>query len=227
MGLITRSEATHRLKLMANKVNQAASAARDGLWDEAATAVVEANELLEAILPHLTEASMESAVPEAWQKKVYGTGAATSGTKGGLGYRGSSHSHPSPDQPPPPDEDDTVNVTPPAPIKVKKRVILTPPPAIPIVTPPPAPVKPRVIIPPAPPRPAAPPPPPPPEVRVFDLGAISGQLDWYARSKSNPAVDPTDWDMTEAFERLSKETKDKIAAAYRANGGKPVSIDSL
>ena len=137
-SIITRSEATHRLKIISSKVNGAISAIRDGNWIEGYDSALEAGEFLEALLPHLDEASEASPVVTP----------STNERIGGMGYRGSSHESkpvgslqygvPS-NTPPPPIK---INAAPPRPI------IITPPPPIAIVTPPPIPK--RVFVPPPP-----------------------------------------------------------------------------
>jgi len=150
-SIITRSEATHRLKIISSKVNNAISAIRDGNWTEGYNSALEAGEFLEALFPHLEEASEAPASPVVTRHSLRNVRISADEAFeriGGMGYRGSSHeSKPvgslqygvPPNTPPPPIK---INTAPPRP------VIITPPPPIAIVTPPPIPK--RVFVPPPP-----------------------------------------------------------------------------
>jgi hypothetical protein len=89
MGLITRSEAAHRLKIISTQVNNSVSACREGHWAECQRAAAEAIRALEGIIPHLEEAA--STETELVGSLKYGTPPATPKRNGGMGYRGSSH----------------------------------------------------------------------------------------------------------------------------------------
>ncbi len=118
MFTITRSEASHRLKIASAQANRAAIASRDGTWAEAVTAVKEAISVLEKLLPHLEEA--DQAEPQLLGSLKYGAPPVVNKT-GGMGYRGSGNGT-------------AVKV------KTAPKPVITPPPVAakkPIITPPP------------------------------------------------------------------------------------------
>lgn len=117
MGIITRAEATHRLKIISSTINNASSAARDGNWSRSREAADEAMALLSSILPHLEEASNDgpsnAVAPLSDEAKA---------RIGGMGYRGSSHSPRSSRKNP-----IVSSNAPPAPIPVPQPIITPPP----------------------------------------------------------------------------------------------------
>jgi hypothetical protein len=121
MNLITRSEASHRLKIISTLINNAVSAVRDGNWEECSNAANDALDLLSKIIPHLEEATEETPVAPRI---------------GGMGYRGSNNIV---------EKESTTTIrsslAPPVPISLpKKKVTITAIPTVtshPIVTPPP------------------------------------------------------------------------------------------
>lgn len=207
MGLITRGEATHRLKLIATKLNCSATAARDGDWKEACETANEAQTLLEGILLHLEEAFDQA--PEVRP------------SHGAMGYRGSAWQqsiYGSPSDEPSPSTStsipDPINLMPPAPIILPRP---------PIVTPPPQPT-PRVLITPLP---------APPVVEVeqevtFDLQYVQGTDAYQDRISADPnaplAMDNEDWlQATRIFESLPLSHQEQITEIYHRTG-KPVSV---
>ena len=87
MSIITRSEASHRLKIISALASRSAGAARDGEWRESAEAAASALRLLETILPHLEEA--DNLEPQKRGSATYNP--PVIGKVGGMGYRGSSN----------------------------------------------------------------------------------------------------------------------------------------
>lgn len=131
MGLITKGEATHRLKLIAIKLNNAATSARDGDWELAQEATEEARAMIDSILPHLDEAAND---PQ-YQAQA---------TRGGMGYRGGTgwqeHVYGTSGSNPPSKKKNhsappVVSYRPPSPIDIPTPPP-APPPKPPVVTPP-------------------------------------------------------------------------------------------
>jgi len=132
MGLITRSEAAHRLKLISSHLSCAITAAREGEWEQCSNAAVEVSDLLDALRPHLAEAAEAFPSPPVGSLKYNPPAPDKADRSGGLGYRGSSHSRPDPNgiyrnmttgKPPAP-----IAFTPPSQKFVEPRVLITPPP---------------------------------------------------------------------------------------------------
>jgi hypothetical protein len=197
MGVITRSEAVHRLKLLSSKLSNAVTECRDGRWKNCHLAAFEAQELLDALMPHLEEASIiEVETVGAMSSTPYTIPPETKST-GGMGYRGGAGNKVSSSAPPPP----IVNrgSAPPPPI-ARPKATVTPRPAA-------APPKPIIVTPPPVTRKLE-------ETKTFDLSRISGQEAWWKRSQSDTTIDPTDWEMTDAFDRLTSDEKAKIVKKY-------------
>ena len=197
MGIITRAEATHRLKLITAKLNCANTAVRDGNWKEGASEANEAWELLSGILPHLDEAADESPVPVR---------------VGGMGYRGNHNHHE--EEPvgslkygtPPAAPFRVLDYAPPEPIANLPKPIVTPPRPQPIITPPPATQLPE------------------PESAVFDLSRIAGREEYVkAAFTGAPSLTDEEWVITELFDKLPQSLQDKITEQYAATG-KPVTV---
>jgi len=207
MGLITRSEASHRLKLIASYTNNAASAARDGEWTRAAECANEVQSLLSTLLPHLEEAA------EAHPREVGSLSYSPPAPRvRSLGYRGTWDENGNRRT------DSTGANKPPAPIVLKSRPVsvAAPPTPIslrkPIVTPPPEVKKLE-------------------ETRTFDLSLMSiGEPEHYRRLQEDLAAGrpptETNWEMTEAFDRLPPELKQQVIRRYRETGA-PVSLGDL
>ena len=223
MGIIARTEATDRLKQIVDLLRDSLYACRDKRrWTDCFRAAFEAQELLDTLMPHLEEASiveLETAtvmnprqypIPEQATKKE-------EPKTGGMGYRGGAGNRATSSAPPPP----IVNrgSAPPPPIArpkvateateaeleaIRQSIRNSRPKAT--VTPRPAPPKPIVTPPPIPRKLA--------ETKTFDLSRISGQEAWFHRSRADVTVDPTDWEMTDAFDRLTPEEKAKVIQKY-------------
>jgi len=123
------------------------------------------------------------------------------GRVGGMGYRGNSHREEKPlgslQYGTPPPEPIRVNTKPPVPIK--QQPIVTPPPVLPRLNAPEPIVK-------------------------FDLSRISGQPEWCAATRNGAAsLTEEEWEITELFDRMTKEMQDHIATQYR-NTGAPVLV---
>ncbi len=194
MSTISRSEASHRLKIASAQANRAAAVSRDGAWKEAVTAVKEAISVLEKLLPHLEEA--DQAEPQQLGSLKYGTPPVVNKT-GGMGYRGSGNG--------------TV-------VKMKTAPL----PAKPIITPPPVVqglgntvqgVVPKPIV-----------TPPPPETVSFDLRKIDSlpefmewQMECY-RSGLPSARTDAELKASDLFWRLDPILRDRVADKARATG---------
>ena len=243
MGLITRSEAAHRLKIIQSHLSCAINAAREGEWEACSNAAVEVSDLLDAIRPHLAEAAEEFPSPPVGSLKY--NPPMPDKTDHAFGYSGSASTRSkkvdpngiyagmSSGKPPAP----IVNGNkPPAPIKFnplgkkfsaslpekckcgcdypdhwkdlarakdparQSSIIVTPAPAV------------RMLD----------------ETRTFDLSVMSiGEPESYKRIqediKAGRTPTETNWEMTEAFERLSPESKAKIIRKYRETG-QPVTL---
>ena len=114
MSTITRSEASHRLKVASALANRAAVGARDGEWGESVDVAKQAISVLQKLLPHLEEA--DAAEPQKLGSLKYDPPIVN--RVGGMGYRGSNGNH--------------------KPKPAPRPAIVTPPPPVPIVTPAPA-----------------------------------------------------------------------------------------
>ena len=88
MGLITRSEAAHRLKIIASHLFCAITAARKGEWEACSNAAVEVSDLLDAIRPHLAEADEAFTAPPVGNLKY--NPPAPDKTDHAFGYSGSA-----------------------------------------------------------------------------------------------------------------------------------------
>ncbi len=197
MGLITRSEAVHRLKIISTKINNAISACREGHWQESFTSLEEAQLQIEAILPHVEEASdTEHDLVASLTPNPMGGSQGI----GGMGYRGSSHSEP------------------------KKKAASNGgngiPKPIPIVTPPP----PQAIITPPPVTPFDMPE-PEPVVETFDMTRISGRPEFLAQFANGTVLPltPEELRVSDVFGKLPSATQEKIANKFNETG-KPVAV---
>ena len=202
MGLITRAEATHRLKIISTKVNNSASAARDGSWKDACESANEAQLLLESLLPHLEEAF--DATPEPVRSGC-----------GSMGYRGSAgqteyerqkqflKNHTVKQEVWEPKKVSSTfsvsSVVPPPPIVLPKLPIITPAPPVQKIVPPPV---------------------MEPEEVWFNPLRMSGPI--YAWSCFNdhntPSLTEQEWEMTELFERQAKEFQQNVIDEYNRTG---------
>lgn len=202
MGVITRSEASHRLKIISTMVNNAVSACREGNWQEAVESANEATKCLDIMIPHLEEAAeLDPALSVRMQNPR--------DTTGGFGYRGGAgNGNPGP----------TITATHSSKKIGSKVQPSSPKPPAPIArpTPPPAPV--------APPVPA-----PEPRQVIFDISKIAGTPEYDAavnlRGGGEIYVELTDeeWIMTKEFNALTPDLQDRILKHCR-NTGKPVSV---
>lgn len=149
MSIITRSEASHRLRLIGARVTEAVKGARDGDWGLALDEAEAARELLNTIIPHLEEAYDQdglNVIPVDDAPEPVGS----------LGYCGRYSAPPSVTRPAQPPRKSAPSPSCPPPIysappaffaQTAKVRAADPPPRV-IITPPPAP--------PAPPKPAPP-----------------------------------------------------------------------
>lgn len=191
MSIITRSEAAHRLKLASSAVNIAVSSVREGYWKQAVQAAVQAVEELDRLMPHLEEAADDEAVrgPSTPRYEPEPLGSLKYGTP-----------------PPTPKKKSKDDWTPSKPKIVVDESWNRPKPSTVIPTKPkPTPVKPIVT-------------PPPPvkqleETRTFDLSRMSGQEAYYRKLLQDNSLQ-VDWEMTEAFDRLSPDQQAEIVKRY-------------
>ena len=140
-NLITRSEAAHRLKIIASHLSCAITAAREGEWENCSNAAVEVSDLLDAIRPHLAEVAEAFPTPPVGSLKY--NPPVSDKTDHAFGYSGSASTRskkvdpngiyagmtngkpPSPLSPPAP-----IAFTPPSVrFAPEPRVLVTPPPA--------------------------------------------------------------------------------------------------
>lgn len=224
MGLITRSEAEHRLKIIAASINQAIREIRDGAWQRALTDVDEAIQRLDVLAPHIMEASNSpQCQPEPLGSLKYGT---PSPITGGMGYRGSSHSSSG-------EFSSSVRVTSIERTPSTPKTEPAPPPPIPepipvrkpIITPPPSgPGSPRSV-----PRPSSGsiPRPIPPVVPTksrtvkFDLRRMSGQEEYFLACKADPhypSMTDDEWEAKDIFDALPVSVRQVIAEQFRRTG---------
>ncbi len=202
---IARSEAVWRLKTIGSKITQCVQATRDGCWQESVNAANEAWELLSNLLPHLEEAERTAPSGPLLGSLAYGTPPARTG---GMGYRGSAGNSRLAEHDrqreffkdratPQPIVHATPFDGPPEPIPTPTVRTKTARPK-PIVTPPPV-LKLE-------------------ETRTFDLSRIVGQQEWFTRSQAEVPNDPTDWEMTDAFNRLDNASQERIVKKYHETG---------
>ena len=206
MGTITRSEATHRLKIIATKVNNAAAGCRDGNWKEGWEAAEEAYALLEGLLPHLEEAHEEAPTfthASVGSMGYHGSAGCRASSNGGNAASNVVRPISMPSLP-------TISsLRPPEPISIPK-------PRPPLVTPPPV-AAPRPIITPAPtPAPVF----EGPEEAWFDPSRMSGPL--YAedcfRNHDTPALTDKEWEMTELFDKQTEDFRRQVIEEYQRTG---------
>lgn len=99
MGVITRQEAAHRLRIIASLANSGVSAARDGNWREAFSQAYDLRDALNKLMPHLeeaAEAAAEGLLPGFSEADNVGSLAYNPPPQprrtGGMGYRGNGYS---------------------------------------------------------------------------------------------------------------------------------------
>jgi hypothetical protein len=204
MGVITRSEASHRLKIISTMVNNAVSASREGNWQESVEAAIEAAKCLDIMIPHLEEAAeSDPALAVRTQNSRDGSG--------GFGYRGGAGNGSGP----------TITATHSSKKIGSKVQPSSPKPPAPIKLPTPA-VAPAPIVVPSAPTPE-------PRQVTLDISKIAGTPEYDAavnlRGGGEIYVELTDeeWTMTKEFNALTPDLQDRILKHCR-NTGKPVSV---
>ena len=190
MGLITRSEAAHRLKLISSHLSCAITAAREGEWEKCSDAAVEVSDLLDSLRPHLTEAAEAFPTPPVGSLK-YNPPEPDKARTGGLGYRGSSHSRPDPNG----IYRDMTSGKPPSPIAFAPPSQRFAP-------------QPRVLV--TPPPPLAPPTTP---VIQFDPTRMAGRPEYDGQPQS-----PREASAERIFSLLIPKMQEKILDQYRVTG---------
>jgi hypothetical protein len=216
-NLISRQEASHRLKIISARVNAAVSATREGHWGEAAKAAAEARHFLDTLIPHLDEAAevetqlvgslgYNPPVPDKPKRT------------GGMGYRGSSHNRG-------PVVEHSRETFAEQATRIFERGSSAPPKPIDLPKP-----EPRVFA--MPPvgaqEQSAPEPQPEPEVIrfesvTFDLSRIPGTSAWHDGIVTAETLTLEEAAVAEHYYRLSDALQKKIEARWAATG-QPVTV---